>query len=797
MNAAEHGRRALDFLATIWLDIRYGSRSLFRDPGFTLTAVLSLTLGVGLITAFFTIFNGILLRPWPLPDPYAVVTATHGISPAAYRHLRDTTRTVDLVAIAQSCSTRIENDVTRTNVRCVSGNYFDVLGVPLTRGRGFRADEDVPGAPAQVAVIGHRLWQDRFASSADAIGRTITVNRLPFEIVGIAAPGARDRPQPGLPQLWVPLAAYPLIMTDREFTRGFLFNPDYCCVEIAGRLRDGASRIAASAELTSSFRQFRGGDDHRPPITLTGTSEISQPWQASGVPVLGLMLAATVLVLVVACANAGNLQLARGARRRGELLVRLSLGASRARIVRQLLTEGMLLAVLAAAVSLGFAVVLSALLTRWFAARLAAPFGVDVSPDWRVVVFALAVSVVAVLATGLGPALRGTRRLVVSGRQADVPIRARSWFLAIQVALGAVLILGASLIGRALFHAGSIDPGFDADGVARIVVQVPPDANESTRRAVIADALRGARTASGARLAAEAGAGGLVSVTFGQATSLDQVRVRRVSADYLRLIEVPVLEGRALRDDDSPEGVVVNETFARRAWPGRSAVGAVFVVDSGGSSADAGRRTTPGARRVVGVIGDMRPPNPNDAVLPTVFEPGAGDAFYVPNELSALERVRAVVRAADAAAIVDFRPLSADFERGLDGVRLAVVFAWALAFGALALAATGMFGVFALVAEERRREVGIRIALGAESPAIVRLMLRHAGRATAVGLALGFVGAAVAAPLLRSYLAGVGPYDPLAFAAAAIVLVATGVAATWMPIRRALRVDPAVALRAE
>jgi predicted permease len=771
-------QRSAPWLESVWQDLRYGVRSLARDRAFTIAAVLTLTLGVGLVTTFFTICNAILLKPWPLPETDTLVTASRGVSPAAYRYLRERATAVDLVAIADICGSSIDDDPVRSSFRCVSGNYFDVLGVPLLHGRGFRPEEDILGGPVPVAVISYGLWRDRFTLSPDAIGRTITLNQVPFQIVGIAAPGATDKPDKRLPRLWVPPAAYTLVMSDH---REFLVDPRRCCVGLAGRLRAPRSQPVATAQVTALYRQFRGNPAERP-IAITGTSGILQPWEKSGVALISLMATSLFLVLLVACANTGNLQLARGARRRNEFLVRLSLGASRHRLVSQLLTECLPLAAAAAVLSLGFATVLTALLARWLMEGRPDDLGVDLSPDWRAALFTVSIVGVAVLATELGPALRGTRRLVPIGRPNQAPLRARSWFLIVQVGLSAVLIAGASLLGRALLHAASIDPGFDATGVARVTVMLPSGAATESRLQTLRDGLREALIAAEPSLVAEEGrveSRSKVSVSTAPAT----VVARQVSPNYHALLRVPLRAGRLLRKDDTASEVVVNEAFAREAWPGRSALGQSFDFD--------------GARVVVGVVGDMQPTRPGARVPPTFFERGGGRSLFIRNEAAVLARARAVLATLDRAAQVRFSALSEDYEVGLADRRIGVALAWSLGLVALAMSAAGIFGVFALVAEERRREVGIRLALGAGARAIVRMMLSHAGRAMGVGMLAGFVAALLAAPLLRGYLVGVGPHDPIAFAVAALVLAGAAAAATFVPIRRALRVDPAVTLRAE
>jgi len=797
--ACRDERRRAVLVGTVWQDLRYGVRSLARDRAFTITALVSLTLGVGLVTSFVTVLNGGFLRPWPLPDPHTLVRTTRGVSPATYYYMHDRAASVDLVAMA-TCLGFIDDDLKGSGFRCVSGNYFDVLGVPLIRGRGFRPDEDVVGAPGRVVVIGDAFWRDRFERSPDVIGRTIRLNQVPFEVVGVAAAGARDEPAKNLPTLWVPLAAHPLLTPDTDFSRGFLTDPERCCVALAGRLRD-PSRARVSAELTGLRRQFRGSADGPGGITVTGTRPIEQPWESSGIAIGGLLMAAVVLVLAVACANIGNLQLARGSRRQNELLVRLSLGANRGRLVRQLLTENALLAVAAAATSLGVASVLAASLARWASDGNADDFGIDLSPDWRVALFAALVAAIAVLATALGPALRSTGRLVTPGRAIAAPVRARAWLVVVQVGLSAILIVGASLLARNLMRAASLDPGFDADGVAAVSVRLPHNQGRDRGVAAVQAAARDAVGLQRPPVLAEAGPVRLGPVSVADGSGPMQAVGRSVSPDFLSLLNVPLREGRLLSVDDSPAHVVVNETFARRAWPGRSAIGAMFVAAAADASSGAARVGEPtGAhtpRVVVGVIGDMRQGRPGTSVQPTFFERGDGGSLYVRNDVAVIDRVRAAMQAVDPTVGVGFQPLSASFDVGLVDMRVGVGLAWALGLVALAMAATGVFGVFAVVAEERRREVGIHLALGADVLAVIRLMLTHAGRAIAIGLGVGFVGALLAAPLLRRYLVAVAPHDPLAFAVAALILTAAAAGATVVPIRRALRVDPAITLRAE
>jgi predicted permease len=799
--ACRDERRRAAWIGTVWQDLRYGIRGLARDRAFTIAAVVTLSLGLALVTSFFTVFNGLLLKPWPLPNPGTLVTTKSAVPAATYRQMRDQTKSVDLVAMT-SCGGFIEDDFKGASFRCVSGNYFEVLGVPLIHGRGLRPDEDVVGAPARVTVIGYSLWRERFARSPEAIGRTIRLNQVPFQIVGVAAPGATDRPEKNLPTLWVPLAAYPLVTSDTEFNRGFLTNPEYCCVRLAGRLAHAGSRRAVSAELTTLYERLLPEVKARRPFALTGTRQIEQPWEKSGAAITGVVFAAVVLVLTIACANTANLQWARGARRQQELQIRLSLGANRSRLLRQLLTEGLPLAATAMGASLTAASLLASALARWLGDGRADDLGVDLSPDWRVAVLAASVAAIAVLATTLGPALRGTRRLIGSGRSATPPPpRTRAWLLVVQVGLSAILIVGASLLARNLMRASALDPGFDADGVVSARVLLPGNRSRETRLPALHAAARAALPAQVPPLLAEAGPIwiGRIAVTAGGPPFA--AAGRSVSVSYLPLLSVPLRAGRMLQDGGGSAEVVVNETFAARAWPGKSALGAMFRdtrAQGGGVNTAQVESAFDTPRMVVGVVGDMRQGiRPGEPVEPAFFEVGSGTELFIRHNPAVLERVRVAMQAADPTARVGFEPLSATFEVGLLDMRIGVALAWALGLVALAMSCTGVFGLCAIVAEERRREVGIRVALGAGVSAIVRLMLMHAGRPLVAGLVVGFAGALLAAPFLRRYLAVVGPHDPIAFLVAALVLSAAGAMATFVPIRRALRVDPAITLRAE
>lgn len=769
------------WLEPLWRDVRYGARGLSRDRTFAITVTGTLTLGIGLMVAWFAVFEAVFLRPWPVPHPETLVMGSRGVSASEYRHLREHASSIQLVAMAQACPIVVIADESRSSAcEVVSGNYFDVLGVPLARGRSFRRDEDVAGAPIPVAVISYELWRERFALSADAVGSSLNLNGLPFTVIGIAAQGSRDRGQPIVPRLWLPLASYTLLTRHSRDQRDFVLDPSACCVDLAGRVV--ASPAAVSSELTRLHRQFEGKADSKADgvadeLTVTDTREINRQWTSSGPAVGGFSVIAVFMVLAAACANAANLQLARGRRRRNEFLIRFSLGASRWQVVRQLLMENVVLIATLSALVIGAVAALAGILTRWLPGG-SAEAGLSLSPDWIVIVFAVCVCALAVFVTGIAPVLRGSGQLsqrVSSGK-------ARSWFLSVQVGMSVALIICASLLARGLHRAVTDDPGFDAEHVARVFVTTPaPGPLAQQRLEQITSQLKHVADERGQPVVAQASLARIVTTgATGNAGNPGSAGWVSVSSNYFELLKVPLREGRVLRDDDPPEAVVVNESFATRAWPAGNAIGATFAADQ--------------PRVVVGVVGDMRPTA--RPATPTFYSRGDDGFLYVAREPAAEARAKAAVHAIAPDASVIFDPLSAARTRALAPARVAVGFSWAIALVALTMACAGVFAVVSLVMDERRQEIGIRMALGAGSRAIVQSTLRGTGLPLAGGAAGGVLLALGAGPLLRALLVGVAPVDPIAFGLAAVILVATAVAATIVPLRRALRVDPSVTLRA-
>jgi predicted permease len=456
------------WLESVWQDVRYTARSLRHSPGFTVTALLTLVIGVGVNTILFSLVNTLLLQPWRAPGAHQLVVAHHrgnaqlvGVSAPELAFLREHASTVDVAGTRPVGGTLASGAATRSaRGRLVSGNYFNVLKVPIVVGRGLRAEDDRPGS-AHVIVLGYDLWTAIFSAEVDVLGRTIRFREQPVTVVGVAGPGVQDSPLDGALDLWMPLSSMPALFPDQPFAREFLSNPTHCCVDLVGRLRPGLSRARAEVELSELDRRFRINNARDGlGMRVTGTETVYDPEVAQVLPVFALALAAVALVLLLTSANVGNLQLARAAARRREVTTRLALGAARRRVVRQFLTEGLVLSVLATFLCLA----VSSIVARSLMVRLDPHLArvLDFSIGGRLLLLAAILVVVTCLVTSLAPALRGTRQLV-AGRTFDRPsVWMRSTFLAVQVAISVVLLTAAALLGRGLAQAAQ-DAGFKLD----------------------------------------------------------------------------------------------------------------------------------------------------------------------------------------------------------------------------------------------------------------------------------------------------------------------------------------------
>ena len=799
------------WMQSLWQDAGYALRLMRRDWGFTLTALLALASAIGLNTSLFTIFNAVALRPWPVHDPSRVVTV-HRFVPegggdfgiAEYRYLTLHARTFSgLVSMRNGERAKMGDNV--LHLTYVSGNYFGVLGVDMERGRGFLDQEDLTGTPVAVAVISHELWEDRLGADPQIVGRTIRLDDVPFTVIGVT-PADFTGTNPLRNDVWVPLSAKKLLRPNDPSVDNWLTSADFCCIPMAGRLAPGVTRIQAQSELAILVEQFR--TSHRmlrqpARIVVTGTSWIETPRKKRQVvPMILTLFLAVTLVLLLACANVGNLLLARAAARRQEIAVRLSLGASRFRLIRQLLVESMLLALAGAGLGLAMAVVVPSAVIR----RLAADQTFHAVPDLNVLVYTIIVAVVACLVFGLAPALHGTGGRISAGLQAGTTgdgtplkrIPLRSVLLSVQVAISVTLLINASLLVRGMQQAKDLNPGFDVQNVTVVSIDLPasqytgPRTEELTR--VLLTQLDYSRDLPACGLAMNPPLSNSNYTTSFQLTDrpgspMLHILFNEISGNYVDALGMHLLAGRRfVPEDSSRDVVIINEAAAKRWWPGENPLGRTIL-------------TNDVVRQIIGVVSDTYT-NDLSSIEAVIYCPITGHwgaPFVVVHDrgAAALDRIAAIVKQIEPRAQIRAEPLTTSFSRRLQPSVYASELAGFLGLLALMIASVGMSGVFGYVVGQRTREIGVRMALGARPSQIVRLVLGSSIGALACGVVCGIAGAEGVAALLVHALPGIRPVDPVAYFIV-LLLVSVAVAlASVIPARRATQVDPVRALRWE
>jgi len=839
---------------TDWLkDVRFGARLLVQQPAFTALATLTLALGIGANTAIFTIFDALLLRSLPVRDPGRLVLlnaapnegTSVGSPPTGrwrlfsyeiYEHLRKQPLPFESLAAFRSGETPVavrfpgEADDSgapeRAQAHLVAGSYFNVMGVAAALGRTLTEDDDRANA-TPVAVVSDGFWKARLHADPSIVAKVAIVNGTSFTVVGVAPPeffGERVRRPP---DLWVPLAFQPQI----ELRPSFLDRRDAYWLNIVGRLKADGSRAQAQAAATTALRQLlrnaegskltpdRERQIQQSRIELDdGAAGISGLRQSYSEP-LHILLGVVLLVLLIACANVGNLLLTRAAARRGEVSVRMALGATRIRIARQLLIESLLLAALGALCGI--------VLARWVGGALlalvvspTAPVHATLNPS--VLAATIALAFVAGTLFGLAPAIDAGRVDLVaamkSGHRGTASSRGRigatGILVAAQIAVSLVLLVGAGLFARSLFNLQQQPLGFDRDRVLlarlnpRLAGYKPNDVAVLYRK--VYDRLRALPGVANATLASYSPFSGSTSkegvAVEGYAAKPGEnpdTEIVFVAPSFAETLGIAVVEGRTIGSADAagaPLVTMVNEAFVRRYLSGTKAVGRRFQLGDG-----------PDARsfEIVGVLRDARFHNARDPVEPIAFLALLQDASQF-----ALSAEVAVRTAGDPAAaanelrraigdvdrnlpVNDPRPLGAQVAQSFDTERLAARLVSLFGALALVLACVGLYGVVSQAVARRTSEIGVRMALGAGRRDVLWLILRETLALVAAGVAVGLPAAVGAARLVRSQLFGLGTVDPASFATAALVLTVVAALAGLFPARRASRVDPMVALRYE
>ena len=808
---------------TFWQDLKFGMRLLRRSPGFAVVSILTLGLGIGANTTVFSWINSVLLSPIPgavAQHRLVEVSTTYrnqsiSMSYPDYVDYRARTRLLSGIAARDDQAVHVTvGDVTeRVWSEIVTGNYFDVLGVRAIVGRTFLPHEDrIPGA-APVAVISHRLWQSRFGSDPGVLHQRVRINGHPFTIVGVAPAKFQGSATAVAYDMWIPMMMQPTLMPSGDRLK----ERDSHWMIAFARLAPGVTLEQADDELNAIARQLAAEfpEDRELGVAIAYLRESKAG--AIGVlrPVLLALGVVTAIVLLIACANLANLTIARGAARRREIAIRLSIGARRWRVVRQLLTESVLIALGGAGLALVIARWTSQLLV-FFAPPTEFTILIDVPLDIRVFAFTGAAGLLTALLFGLVPALQSSAADHTTALKDDsnATVSGRRWLrdalVVAEVALSLALLVSAGLCVRSMQKAQRFDPGFNSRGVLLTAVDLfPAGYSPETGRVfyrTLLERLRALPAADSVTVSRRVplGFGGSSASTIevdGYAPKNDEsmsVMFNQVGPDYFRTMQIPLMLGRDIQlndDEGSQPAAVINETMARRYWGDRNPIGGRFRFGS-----DAPWTTVVGVAREVKFRSLADVPRPF-AYLPvlqayhpamTIHVRTAGDP------VSVAPAVREVVQSLDpalpvfAARTLEAHTGAATFQQRMAGSLLSV-------FGALAvlLAAVGLYGVLAFLVGQRRREIGVRVALGATPSSVFRLVARHGLALTTVGTVIGFLLAFGIAQALSAVLFGVTAYDAPTIAVALAVLGMCAAAACTIPAVRASRVDPVKALKYE
>jgi macrolide transport system ATP-binding/permease protein len=812
---------------------------LLKAPGFTAVAVLSLAIGIGANTAIFSLVDKVLIRKLPVEDPdrLVIVTANRGqgvLTGSNYPDFvdyRDRNEVFDgLVCYTQRALTLSEGgQAERIQGLIVSGNYFTVLRVRPVLGRGFLPEEDKTASSHPVVVIGYGLWRRRFGGDPGIVGKSLSLNGNPFTVVGVAPSGFNGTVAGGAPDVYVPIMMMGQITTSPFDRSNLLFGPRSRglsgWLQVLGRLKPGVSREQAAAAMTTLGGQIArahpdadGSPRVEPKFLIEdGSRGHTNLLRDLRFP-LQMLMATVGLVLLIACANVANLLLARAGTRQKEIAIRLATGAGRMRLIRQLLTESVLLSTLGGAVGLALAASMSGLMVSFTPPNNNAfsSLTLDTRLDMRVLGFTLAISAITGMLFGLAPALVASRpdlvsalrdEATVSGRKVR-QLNLRNLLVVGQVAVSVIVLVGAGLCVRSLRNLYAIDAGFDPTKVLVMSVDVSLSGYSRERGLQFySELLERAQRLPGVEavsLATQIALGDGFGATMrgegyapkpGEDMSCD---FNQIGPDYFRVMNIPLLEGRDFGQSDTtstPPVAIINQAAARRFWPDRSAIGRRVIV---------GRPPYDQARIVVGVVKDSKYRRLTEEVRPAVFSPFfqsyRGDMTLhvrtTGESATMLAAVRREVQALDASLpLYNTRTLEEQKTRSLYTSRLAATLLTMFGVLALLLATVGLYGVMAYTVSRRTREIGIRLALGAQGHEVRRLVMVEGVTIVTIGLVLGLGGALAATRLAESFLYGVTPTDPIAYGSAALLLSAAALLANYVPTRQASRVDPLTAIR--
>ena len=807
-------------------DLRYGARMLFKRPGLTVIAIVTLALGIGANTAIFSLVNTVLLRPLPIDRPEQLVslnnasTTTGEVFPTFsypnYRDFRDRNEVLDGLLCYRFSPISLSNNGVNERMWAylVSGNYFDVLGVKPAIGRYFTQDDDRAKGAHPVTVLTYNCWQKRFGGSPDVIGRDVIVNGRSFQIIGVAQPGFQGSEISYVPEMWFTM----MMITQIEPGDDYLENRDSNNLFVQGRLKNGVTSPQAEASLRNIAAQL--ASEH-PNENENKTVELSPPglfgafMRGPIVGFAGVLMAIVGLVLLLACTNLANLLLARATERRKEIAIRLAIGASRWRLIRQLLTESVLLAALGGLIGFVLAYWLVGVLTG-LKPPIDIPLSTDLQIDYRVLLFTAAVSLLTGVLFGLLPALQATKPDLVPALKDETSIGGyrRAWLrnglVVFQVSLSLLLLICAGLVLRSLQQAQLLNPGFVPHHAIEMSFDLNLQGYDAPRtKEFKRTLLERARALPGVEYA---GFSNYVPLTLNinsngifvegappeRGANIPSAMTSSASPGFISALGMELLQGRDFTEpqDARPREAVINETFARRFWPGQNALGKRFNFEGAGAP----------WIEVVGVMRDGKYFSLSEDPTPFVYtslRPENG------SYLTMIVRTASEPQAAIAALRAEFQQLDANLpvynvktltehmSLPLFPARIAAVLLGSFGLLALILAAIGIFGVMSYSVSQRTREIGIRMALGASSVGIVKLVVGHGFKLVVVGMAIGLIGAFTGTRLMSALLYGVSATDTVTFTVIAVLLTSVALVACYLPARRATKVDPNEALRYE
>src|SRR6266404_3880724 len=825
-------------MQTLWQDIRYAIRMLTKNAAFSFVAILSLALGIGANTTIFTVVNAILLNPLPVKDVSRVVeldtvdtktrlTAANATKLGmSYLNFQDYARQTQLFS-ALTCvvgplplTWSGGAEPRQLQGQMVSASFFDLLGLRPAAGRFFLPDEDTKPGGNNVAVLSYSLWTNKFGANPDTIGQVLTLNATPLTIVGVAPNGFKGTfTFNNAEEIWVPVSMYPQMLAgffkDNFNTRRFLATVVY------GRLKDGVSTTSAEASL----KTIAAGLESAYPRDNAGRSVALTPLAEAAVGVNqrsqitlagGLMMGIVGLVLLIACVNLANLLLAQAASREKEIGVRAAMGASRRRVIQQLLTENLVLASLSALAGLAIAYIGRSILWS-FRPPFIRDSDLDLAFDSHVLLFTLSVALLTAVLIGVIPALKAARPnlievLKVGGRGntvgwANSPFR--SMLVVTEIALALVALIGAGLFVRSMQNAQRIDPGFESTNLFMFAFDLGAlHYDEGHGQQFFRTAIERAKASPGVESATIADAPPLIPAfsrtifpevqdePSGFRGTLTQVN--DVAPTFFETLRIPLISGREFNDSDragTKQVVIANEAMAKHFWPSENAIGKRFHFHG-----------DPGLREIVGVVRNTVENNIGEEPQPVAYLPLTQN--YSPAAImlvrtsgrpeALISTVRSQVQSLDSnLALTNVQTIGELLSQGLWAPRMGAALLAVFGGLALILAVVGVYGVLSYSVNQQTREIGIRMAMGAQPGRVLQLVVGQGMRLAGAGLILGLIVAFAAMRVLGSLLFGVSSHDPLTFGAVSLVLALAAALACYIPARRATKVDPIIALRYE